>query len=54
MIILPDAPKPRGTPEEQLKILENFLSELVGSLGMQLNNINFDSFDEETRKKIGG
>lgn len=54
MIIIPDAPKPKGTPEEQLKILENFLIELVDSLGIQLNNINFDCFDAETRKRLGG
>lgn len=54
MIELPEAPKLRGTPEEQLKIVEKFLIELVESLGIQLNNLNFDSFDEETRKKIGG
>ena len=54
MIILPSAPRLHGSPQEQLDQLQRYVIELTEALEIQLNNINYTSFDEETRKKIGG
>lgn len=54
MIILPTPPRLQGTPQEQLAQLQRFVIELTETLQIQLNNINYTSLDEETRKKIGG
>ena len=54
MIILPTPPRLQGTPQEQLSQLQKFIIELTETLQIQLNDINYTSFDDETRKKIGG
>lgn len=43
-----------GTSEEQLAQMQKYLRELEEALQLNLNAINYTSFDEETQKKLGG
>lgn len=54
MLIIPQVPVLRGTPEEQLAMLRKYLCELTDYLSVNLNNINYTSFDDETRRKMDG
>lgn len=54
MIMIPTPPILRGTQEQQLSSLRSYLAQLAEVLEIELNRINYTSFDGTTQSMVKG